>query len=571
MSLNAALIDQRVEGIRDEIKEMASEWFQINDAAKLKSLAFLYLCVQTLLDLDRDETFECLTEGGGDFGVDAIHLSDIVNDEFTVTVFQTKYKQKKSKGDANFPESGIVSLTRAITHLFDPETSLGPINDRLKTRVEAARSLIKDGVFPRIRAVACNNGLKWNEAGQKVIDNLGIKDRLTWEYVNHDTLLNLLQRKKVINTNIKLVGKAIFERMQFVEVCTGKMAVSEVAMLMKEHSDQLLEKNIRKYLGLHGNRVNEAIQESLLDEQKAPNFYLFNNGLTFVCTNFFSNDFQKENHLVKVEGLQIVNGGQTCMTILKTQEMLAARYHNDKETVNNHALDLPAEASVLVRIYKLPRDNEDIVASITKATNSQNPVVLRDFRSNDDIQQRIELSVSQLNFNYRRKRTEGPLTSLDITPGVAAEAILSVWRKKPHQAKFLIREHFDKLYDTIFDQSLNGAQLIIAVLIFGIAENHRKRLAANEPIFVHYASCFIAMQMGKILLKDLRMDLIDLNHLSFKSAKDLIEKNGESYFKKATEDVEKALTEMYSFVPSLQLLSATFRRSDLIDKLHNYK
>jgi AIPR protein len=560
MNLNAAIIDQRVEGIRDEIKEMAFEWFHINDSVKLKSLAFLYFCVQTLLDLDREETFECLTEGGGDFGVDAIHLSEITDGEFTATLFQTKYKQNL-KGDANYPESGIRSLSRAVAYLFDPDASLGPINDRLRTRIETARSLIKEGIFPRIRAVACNNGLKWNEAGQEAIDQMGISDRLTWEYANHDTLLNLIQRKKVINTNLKLVGKAVFEKMQFIEVCIGRMAVSEVAALMKEHSDQLLEKNIRKYLGLHGNRVNEAIQESLIDEQKAPHFYLFNNGLTFVCSNIFNNDFQKENHLVKVEGLQIVNGGQTCMTVLKTQEMLASKLEQK---------DLPAEASVLVRIYKIPKDNEDIVASITKATNSQNPVDLKDLRSNDDIQQRIELSVSQLNFNYRRRRTEGQLVSTDITPGVAAEAVLSVWRKKPHQAKFFNREHFGKLYDVIFDSSLNGAQLIAAVLLFRIAENHRKRLAANEPLFVRYASCFIAMQMGKMLLRDLGVDLKKLDHRNFQDARSLVDQKGEFYFDESTKDIDKALQRLYSEEPSMQQLSATFRRSDLMERLANY-
>nr|WP_269769820.1 AIPR family protein [Aeromonas salmonicida] len=35
------------------------------------------------------------------------------------------------------------------------------------------------------------------------------------------------------------------------------------------------------------------------------------------------------------------------------------------------------DATVLVRIYKLPKDNEDIVLQITHATNSQNPVDLK--------------------------------------------------------------------------------------------------------------------------------------------------------------------------------------------------
>ena len=70
-NINASIIDQRLLGIQEEIREQASTDLGIKDSGRLKSLAFLYLCVRTLLDLDVDETFDCLTEGGGDFGIEA--------------------------------------------------------------------------------------------------------------------------------------------------------------------------------------------------------------------------------------------------------------------------------------------------------------------------------------------------------------------------------------------------------------------------------------------------------------------------------------------------------------------
>ena len=71
MNINASIIDQRLESVTDAIREQASEELSISDPVKLKSLAFVYLCVKTVLDLEDDNTFDCLTEGGGDFGVDA--------------------------------------------------------------------------------------------------------------------------------------------------------------------------------------------------------------------------------------------------------------------------------------------------------------------------------------------------------------------------------------------------------------------------------------------------------------------------------------------------------------------
>ena len=79
MNIEASIVDQRLTAIIDDIREPAAEQLKISDPPKLKSLAFVYLCVKTVLDLDGDEAFDCLTEGGGDFGVDAIHISEEYN------------------------------------------------------------------------------------------------------------------------------------------------------------------------------------------------------------------------------------------------------------------------------------------------------------------------------------------------------------------------------------------------------------------------------------------------------------------------------------------------------------
>lgn len=555
MNLNASIVDQRLAGIQEEIKNWAQEELKINDAGRLKSLAFVYLCVKTMLDLEAREAFDCMTEGGGDFGIDAMQVSEESDGEFSVTMFQGKYKTDLT-GTANFPESGIDSLVKAIKYIFDPNAVLGKLNPRLLVKIDEARSMVRDGYIPRVRAIACNNGLKWNDQAQNIINLANFGDQVTWEYVNHDVLIGILQRPKQVDDTLRLVGRANIEDMNFSRVCIGRMPVTEVAALMRSHGDRLLERNVRRYLGLHGNRVNEGIRETL-GSQNPSNFYFFNNGLTLVCTDFSYNALQNSDFQVRVENLQIVNGGQTCMTILKTAESLASV-----------GKTLPTDASVLVRLYKLPKDNENIVLQITHATNSQNPVDLKDLKSNEEVQQKLEASINALGYNYRRKRTDGSTRSSDITAGAAAEAILAVWREAPHQAKFLTREHFGKLYPTIFPKDLNGAQTVIAVLIYRIAENHRRRPLTNDPALVRYASCFIAMRMGQIFLRNINKTLEQIDHRCFEEARALVEQNGEVYFAAAVSDIEKALDELYGGreVSTLQL-SATFRRGDLIQKI----
>jgi len=286
------------------------------------------------------------------------------------------------------------------------------------------------------------------------------------------------------------------------------------------------------------------------------NFYFYNNGITLTCDSFSYNGLQDGDYRVRVENLQVINGGQTCMTIFKTLR-------------EPDLLDQNAQAFVLLRLYQLPHENENLVQSITYATNSQNPVDLKDLRANDERQQRLEMDIQQLGFNYRRKRSEMSNRPTDISSGVAAEAVLSVWRRKPHQAKFFSREYFGKLYDAIFTEQLNGAQVIIAVQLYRIAENRRKRPEPNDPDFVRYGSCFMAMQMGRRLLAGMKIEIDEISHQNFPLAQQLIDQDGEDYFKGAVEDIQRAIADLYGKKSvSLQQLSATFRRGDLISRLH---
>ena len=113
----------------------------------LYSLAFVHLCVKTILDLSDDSAFECLTDGGQDFGVDAIYWSKEPDDELIISIFQGKYK-RDFDGSSTFPENSIEKIVQAVRYLFDVYITIPPVNDRLRIPVEAVRSLIRDGSIP---------------------------------------------------------------------------------------------------------------------------------------------------------------------------------------------------------------------------------------------------------------------------------------------------------------------------------------------------------------------------------------------------------------------------------------
>ncbi len=559
MNINVSIIDQQVRGLARRLEARIEEELDKKlDETATRSVAFVVLCAKVMLGLTDEEAVEVLTEGGNDFGVDAIEVGDSSDGEFVVTLFQGKYHHANLEGAKGFPQSGVEKAVQAVRALFNPSAPVD-LNPRLQARIEEARSLILDGNIPRVRFLLCSNGAPWKvPESQAIIDRENFGARATFEHVNHDVLVQILGAAQPVKESIKFTGKSLTDDIQFVRVFIGKVAVSEIARIMDVHGDRLLDRNIRRYLGLHGNRVNEQIQRTLRDAQERPNFFFYNNGVTLICDRFDFNALQSENHIVRVEGLQIINGGQTSKTIQATlAPAQGALFPVQGE-----------DAHVLVRLYQVPKGAGPSVQTITYAVYSQNPVDLRDLRSGDERQRKLEMSMSDLGFRYRRQRTDGALTAQDITVGTAAEAVLSVWRERPQRAKFRQGDLFAKSYDDIFTADLTAAQVVIAVMLLRIAENKRKRPPAHAPELVRYASHFIAMLMGRYLLADSKLTLEKLDHRNFDDARGLIETNGDAYFDRAVAELEGALDKLYGGSPVSALrLAATFRRGDLFDYL----
>ena len=555
MNINASIIDQRISGIIEDHPEWLPEG---NDLDKKKSAAFTLLCIATALDITMEESAELLTDGGQDAGVDGLHVGEVEDGEFMITIFQGKYKVKDLSGTANFPENGVQKAINTIQVLFDHARKVA-LNKRIEPKIEEIRSLIRDAYIPTVRVILCNNGASWTNEAQRWLTDAekSYGDKVNFAHFNHDSIVKILQRSKSVDTQLVLNGKAIIEDMNFLRVLIGRISVQEIHRLFTMHGDKLLERNIRRYLGLHSNRVNLAIHETLTDPAKSDKFYFYNNGITVVCDKFDYNAFQKEDYQVQVKNMQVINGGQTCRTI--------------QETLNDSTLQSlsPESAYVMIRIYQLAEtEKDDFVRDITYATNSQNPVDLRDLKSNDELHKQLEMGIQDLGYTYKRQREEGSGGSNVITSSIVAESVLAIWRAKPHQAKFRRKEHFGKLYQEIFN-NLNAAQALLAVLIFRAVENERKRPTQANPVeFLPYASHYFSMLIGRNLLQAQKIAYQDISHRNIKTLLDAFEVQQVQQYQQATTEIKKALSACYGDRPiSLQQLSATFRRGDLLEML----
>jgi hypothetical protein len=439
MDIDQSIVELQVTGI----VERAGDRLRRPDEQRKRSSAFIALCVRAVLGLEEDEAVARLTDGGGDAGIDAIHLGDLMDGEITVTVFSGKYR-RRTDGDFAYPANDIEKVANSVRALFDP--SLPPFegDERLKIRVEEVRSLVRDGVYPHVHVVLCSNGRTWDQNGQRHIDRLA-GEQITWEHLDVDRLVRLLQPLRPVDDTLRLAGRAIDENLGL-RVVVGRMAVAEVAALFDRHGDRLLEQNIRRYLGR--NQVNRQIEETLCNPERRSNFYAFNNGITMVCSQLKFNALQAQDHVIPVKDLRVVNGGQTCWTI-----------HRVVGSLPDEDWSL---AQVLVRLYEVTDDDRHIVDALTLATNSQSPVEMVDLHSNDPIQLKLEQGLKGLGYTYLRKRGQRPNGLPTITPEQAAAAVLAVWRGKPHLARFSARQHFGRLYHEIFNEQLLPAHVVMA-------------------------------------------------------------------------------------------------------------
>lgn len=531
------------------------EFFQGQDEGRRRSKCFLVLGVAAYLNKDVSEVISYITDGGNDGGFDAAYIEEAHDGQVDVTLFQSKYSRDFTK-ETNFPANAVEKAVNTVNTIFDPQNKV-MLNEDSRRVVEEIQSLLLDGYIPYVTFVMLNNGDKWNNDAQIYIDNaFEDEEQVCFEHFGTQDILGYIKRREPINTSINMSGLSIQENFNFKRVIIGKVKITEIAKLMGEHGDALLERNIRKYLGK--NEINDSIANCLKSGQSS-NFFFYNNGITMVCEKFSFNALQEKDWIVKVNGLQIINGGQTCRTLYQTLS-------------ENDNIDTD-DAYVLVRIYEVNEEDEDIVQEITYATNHQNPVDLRDLKSNDEIQVLLEKSAKELGYAYKRKRDNATLNN-SIPSTVAAESVLSIWRKEPHLAKYKKKDMFGAFYKTIFD-NLNAAQMIVAVTIFRYCDAVRKRNIEDPDIKAmrSYSNYFVSCMVGTKLLRDKGITVEGITHKNFYEIMSWFDTEKDSLVLWAEQKLKEILIDYFDLDDNQTIaemngrtLAAAFRRFDIVEK-----
>ena len=148
-----------------------------------------------------------------------------------------------------------------------------------------------------------------------------------------------------------------------------------LAKLYKEFSNELLESNVRAFLGQAG-KFNKGIRDTI--RNKPQMFLPYNNGITATAESVETKLVDNQLVITKLNDFQIVNGGQTT----------ASLYHTQKKFKDADLSKIFVQMKLTVIKDKEQKNSE--VPNISRFANSQNKVSELDLSSNNPYFVQIE-------------------------------------------------------------------------------------------------------------------------------------------------------------------------------------
>ena len=148
-----------------------------------------------------------------------------------------------------------------------------------------------------------------------------------------------------------------------------------LSKLYKEYSNELLESNVRAFLGQTG-KFNKGIRDTI--REKPQMFLPYNNGITATAENVETVLNDNQLYLTKLLDFQIVNGGQTTASLFHTQKKF-----KDVDLSN-------VFVQMKLTVIKDVEQKNIEVPNIARYANSQNKVSELDLSSNNPYFVQIE-------------------------------------------------------------------------------------------------------------------------------------------------------------------------------------
>ena len=431
--------------LHERVKKCRAD-YEIED----NSTAFMWLALETILQLNSDDIDEAITDGGQDGGIDAIHIADR-----TASFFTFKYTETFDNCSKNFPAKDLDAFVLTVQGIIQKSLSRDPVNQAVWDKATEIWSLFNDGTLS-LKFYVCSNKLPPVDVARKKFENALRPFRFVeFHYLDQEDLVSkLLERKyRRVDGQLTFIDKQYFERSDGgVKGIVATVAATDLVKLVTDPSDaskineDAFNDNVRVYQ--KENRINQRILETALSDANFEFWYL-NNGITVVCEECLCQPNTRSPR-IKLSDSQVVNGGQTTHALFEA-------YHLNPVKLDNVLL--------LLRICETKRSNP-IADKISETTNSQTPVKTRDLHANDRIQRKLEEEFRSLGYSYERKANQFQETprSKRLNNELLAQLCLAFYLDLPSEAKNSKSLVFGDKYDAIFDECVVTAERMLVPL-----------------------------------------------------------------------------------------------------------
>jgi hypothetical protein len=483
-----------------------------------KSIGFIFFFLERFYSLQIDEIEGAITDSNfimrkdnfsketdypHDRGIDAIIINE---EEKIIHLFNFKYKSNFEDTKKYFEAKEIDKVLGFIRDIIERNLDgLENANPRLKEKVKEI-IFLQDKKYISFNYkihFVLNGYLGFTDDEEKRL-KVGIEKYrgVEFEYNLLDYITeNLFSTEKNINGKFRAVENKYFEKLEYGykasifevkaedairltlsnEDVRNNPDASIVEIKNLEIDEDAFEDNVRVYLK-QKTSVNKSIKNSALTEENSLRFFYFNNGITITCNKLSTNNVIK-SPIISLEGLQVVNGGQTI--------------HSLKEALEEDSSNFP-NISVLCRVYET--NDKNFKSKICEYTNNQNPVIDRDIRSINEIQIKLEEELKLHGFFYERKKNqyENEILAKRIDAEKLGQAMLAFYLELPMEAKNRKRVIFGEKYEDIFNCDLTAKKALLAYDTYKYVETQKKQFKERKP-FLNHATYYIVFFMKKIV------------------------------------------------------------------------
>jgi hypothetical protein len=407
-----------------------------------ESAAFLAWYLSNFYRLDDVEIDDSICDKRGDKGIDGIYLND---NENTIDVFQSKISQRP---DATIGDTVLKEFLGTLSQFKDREAILNVL--RTAGDAEVCGIIKRLDLVNKIPAYTprgfflSNIEIDANGSGflatTPVITFIG-KNQLTSEYIS-DT-----RSKLIPNTfcfDVLGYDVALYTVDADTKSILAPIKAEELVKLEGISDQSIFDANLRGHLG--NTKVNKDIVDSIKDSSKHKLFPLFHNGITIMTEGL---DLDGRKTQLTITGYGVVNGCQSMKSLF------------------NYRKHLTEDLRILTRFIRVSKASP-LLDMITNYSNNQNGIKARDFKSNHDIQIRLQNEFKKYyadNFFFEIKRGEQTNGKAVITNEYAGLLLLAFDLKEPWSAhqKYKV---FDDKYTELFARPEVNAHRVVMLSTF---------------------------------------------------------------------------------------------------------